>query len=61
MFGIVGGYARREIAQTLVEGLKRLEYRGCGSAGMVIADKGGVLRGTDVDQPGYPAKAVAVE
>lgn len=44
MCGIVGGYARGEIAQVLVEGLRRLEYRGYDSAGVVIADSRGALR-----------------
>jgi len=44
MCGIVGGYARGEIGQMLVEGLRRLEYRGYDSAGVVIADHQGVLR-----------------
>ena len=43
MCGIVGGYARGDIAQTLVEGLKRLEYRGYDSAGVVVADSSGAL------------------
>uniref|UniRef100_A0A2X0QYN0 Glutamine--fructose-6-phosphate aminotransferase [isomerizing] n=1 Tax=Candidatus Nitrotoga fabula TaxID=2182327 RepID=A0A2X0QYN0_9PROT len=44
MCGIVGGYARGEIGQMLVEGLRRLEYRGYDSAGVVIADHHGALR-----------------
>jgi glucosamine--fructose-6-phosphate aminotransferase (isomerizing) len=41
MCGIVGAAARREISAILVEGLKRLEYRGYDSAGMAIIDRGG--------------------
>lgn len=36
MCGIVGAVAQRDVAQILLEGLKRLEYRGYDSAGMVI-------------------------
>ncbi len=41
MCGIVGGVAQRDVADILVEGLKRLEYRGYDSAGVAIinADK----------------------
>lgn len=36
MCGIVGGIAERGITNILIEGLKRLEYRGYDSAGLVI-------------------------
>jgi len=36
MCGIVGAIARRNVAPLLLEGLKRLEYRGYDSAGMAI-------------------------
>lgn len=36
MCGIVGAAARREVSAILVEGLKRLEYRGYDSAGIAI-------------------------
>ncbi|MEO1882202.1 MAG: glutamine--fructose-6-phosphate transaminase (isomerizing) [Methyloprofundus sp.] len=40
MCGIVGGIAQRNVIPILIEGLKRLEYRGYDSAGLaVIADK----------------------
>ena len=38
MCGIVGGIAEREISPILLEGLKRLEYRGYDSAGMAVMD-----------------------
>lgn len=38
MCGIVGATAQRNIAQILLEGLKRLEYRGYDSAGIAIID-----------------------
>ena len=36
MCGIVGAVAQRDIAEILVEGLRRLEYRGYDSAGVAI-------------------------
>ncbi|MDO3387659.1 glutamine--fructose-6-phosphate transaminase (isomerizing) [Gilvimarinus sp. SDUM040013] len=36
MCGIVGAIAQRDVAQILLEGLKRLEYRGYDSAGMAV-------------------------
>ncbi|WP_290650005.1 glutamine--fructose-6-phosphate transaminase (isomerizing) [Aquisalimonas sp.] len=38
MCGIVGAVAEREVSRILLEGLKRLEYRGYDSAGMAILD-----------------------
>lgn len=43
MCGIVGGIAERNITPILVEGLKRLEYRGYDSAGMAFIDAKGQL------------------
>lgn len=36
MCGIVGGVAQRDVSPILLEGLKRLEYRGYDSAGMAV-------------------------
>ena len=36
MCGIVGAVAERNIANILLEGLKRLEYRGYDSAGLTV-------------------------
>ncbi|WPO99962.1 glutamine--fructose-6-phosphate transaminase (isomerizing) [Pseudomonas sp. HR96] len=45
MCGIVGAIAERNITAILVEGLKRLEYRGYDSAGVAVVDnQGQVLR-----------------
>lgn len=44
MCGIVGAVAERNIAAILVEGLKRLEYRGYDSAGLALIDAHGALR-----------------
>lgn len=38
MCGIVGAVAQRDVAEILVEGLKRLEYRGYDSAGVAVVD-----------------------
>ena len=38
MCGIVGAVAQRNVAEILLEGLKRLEYRGYDSAGMSLVD-----------------------
>ncbi len=40
MCGIVGALAQRNIVPLLIEGLKRLEYRGYDSAGIAILDHG---------------------
>ncbi len=38
MCGIVGGISRQNVTPILIEGLKRLEYRGYDSAGVVVLD-----------------------
>lgn len=38
MCGIVGAIAQRDVAPILIEGLKRLEYRGYDSAGIAVID-----------------------
>jgi glucosamine--fructose-6-phosphate aminotransferase (isomerizing) len=43
MCGIVGAVAQRNVIPILLEGLKRLEYRGYDSAGMAIIDEHGTL------------------
>lgn len=43
MCGIVGGICKNNIIPLLVEGLKRLEYRGYDSAGVVVLDKNNQL------------------
>src|ERR1700688_1956989 len=44
MCGIVGGVTDRNIVPILIEGLKRLEYRGYDSAGMAVLDDAGHLQ-----------------
>lgn len=41
MCGIVGAVAQRDVAAILLEGLKRLEYRGYDSAGIAVTEPGG--------------------
>ncbi len=43
MCGIVGAIASRNVAEILLEGLRRLEYRGYDSAGMAIISDNGII------------------
>ncbi len=43
MCGIVGAVAQRDVAEILVEGLRRLEYRGYDSAGVAVVDSASQL------------------
>ena len=43
MCGIVGAVAQRDVADILVEGLKRLEYRGYDSAGVAVINNNNEL------------------
>ena len=40
MCGIVGAVARENVVPTLIEGIRRLEYRGYDSSGLARADRG---------------------
>lgn len=44
MCGIIGAVSHRDVSHVLLEGLRRLEYRGYDSAGMAVIDKDGYLR-----------------
>ncbi|GCF91539.1 MULTISPECIES: glutamine--fructose-6-phosphate transaminase (isomerizing) [unclassified Shewanella] len=44
MCGIVGAVAQRDVAEILVEGLRRLEYRGYDSAGVAVIHNGELNR-----------------
>jgi len=44
MCGIVGAVAQRDVAEILMEGLRRLEYRGYDSAGLAVIDPAGNLK-----------------
>ncbi len=43
MCGIVGITGRQEVVGILLEGLRRLEYRGYDSAGIAVIDRGGLM------------------
>lgn len=58
MCGIVGGVAERSITEILIEGLKRLEYRGYDSAGLALINQGQVLRERRVGKVANLAEAV---
>jgi len=44
MCGIVGAVAQRDVAEILIEGLRRLEYRGYDSAGLALLRQGAISR-----------------
>lgn len=44
MCGIVGAIANRDVSPVLLEGLRRLEYRGYDSAGMAVLTEGELKR-----------------
>jgi len=44
MCGIIGAVAQRNVVPILIEGLKRLEYRGYDSAGIAVLGNGGTAR-----------------
>lgn len=46
MCGIIGAVAQRNVVPILIEGLKRLEYRGYDSAGVAVVDDGQCLART---------------
>ena len=50
MCGIVGAAARRDIVPVLIEGLKRLEYRGYDSCGVAVLNGSGVGRLRSVER-----------
>ena len=47
MCGIVGYVGHRQAAEVILDGLKRLEYRGYDSAGVVIAPQTAVGQGME--------------
>ena len=52
MCGIVGYFGKRPAQDFLLEGLKRLEYRGYDSAGLAVLGKGRVRGGGVVGERG---------
>ncbi len=62
MCGIVGAVAERNVVPILLEGLRRLEYRGYDSAGVaVIADDGDLRRVRAMGKVNVLAEAMAAE
>ncbi|WP_234856640.1 glutamine--fructose-6-phosphate transaminase (isomerizing) [Acinetobacter junii] len=59
MCGIVGGVAERCVTDILIEGLKRLEYRGYDSAGLALLNNQKILRERRVGKVANLAKAVS--
>jgi len=58
MCGIVGAAARRDIVPVLVEGLRRLEYRGYDSCGVAVLDGDGIERIRSVERVADLAKQI---
>ena len=58
MCGIVGAVASRNITPILVEGLKRLEYRGYDSCGVAVYADGGLKRARSVSRVAELAREV---
>ena len=54
MCGIVGAVAERNVVEILLEGLKRLEYRGYDSAGVALLQSDGTLTRMTIDLSGNP-------
>jgi glucosamine--fructose-6-phosphate aminotransferase (isomerizing) len=59
MCGIDGAVASRDITPILVEGLKRLEYRGYDSCGVAVYDNGGLRRARSTDRVAELAADIA--
>ncbi|WP_196139818.1 glutamine--fructose-6-phosphate transaminase (isomerizing) [Aliikangiella sp. G2MR2-5] len=58
MCGIVGAVAQRDIAEILVEGLRRLEYRGYDSAGLAVISNNQINRVRRVGKVAELSKAL---
>jgi glucosamine--fructose-6-phosphate aminotransferase (isomerizing) len=58
MCGIVGAAARRDIVPVLIEGLKRLEYRGYDSCGVAVLNGAGIGRVRSVERVADLAKQI---
>ncbi len=61
MCGIVGAVAQRSIVRDLVDGLKRLEYRGYDSCGVAMLQGGRLLRSRSVDRVAALQRNIAAE
>src|SRR3546814_20399292 len=58
MCGIVGAIADRDVVPVLIEGPKRLEYRGSDSAGIAVVDEG---ERRDIRRVGRTGRVAATE
>lgn len=58
MCGIVGAVAERDVSPILIEGLRRLEYRGYDSAGLAVLDSGSLRRERTVGKVAALVKAL---
>jgi len=61
MCGIVGAVAKRDIVPVLIEGLRRLEYRGYDSCGVAVLRDGGLERVRSVSRVADLARQVSQE
>jgi glutamine---fructose-6-phosphate transaminase (isomerizing) len=61
MCGIVGAVAQRDILPVLVDGLKRLEYRGYDSCGVALHRAGQLVRARSVDRVAQLRQAIAAD
>ena len=59
MCGIVGAVAQRDVAPILLEGLKRLEYRGYDSAGIAVVQQQKLVRARAVGKVSMLGEALA--
>jgi glucosamine--fructose-6-phosphate aminotransferase (isomerizing) len=61
MCGIVGAVAQRNILPNLVDGLKRLEYRGYDSCGVALYQAGKLVRARSVDRVAHLQDVITKE
>ncbi|WP_447956786.1 glutamine--fructose-6-phosphate transaminase (isomerizing) [Vreelandella sp. EE7] len=61
MCGIVAAVAQRNVQEILLEGLKRLEYRGYDSSGMTVLSEGALRRHRAVGKVGALAEKLGLE
>ena len=61
MCGIVGAVSQRNIVPTLIEGLKRLEYRGYDSCGVAVHQDGGLRRARSTSRVAELQQQAAVD
>ncbi|RAG59907.1 glutamine--fructose-6-phosphate aminotransferase, partial [Burkholderia multivorans] len=61
MCGIVGAVAQRDILPNLVDGLKRLEYRGYDSCGVVVYRDRALARARSVDRVANLQRDIAAQ